>query len=181
MKARRLDRFRVLSEYECGRAQIAIEWVARSQKPIVEVGGCPIEGCDFDSLASDLNRCIARSGENVKAFIVPDKMRGYCCYGFYRFPWAIRALLHVWGIERAANDKGRSLWEQGLVFGYSADAIQRLISSASFSRASSSRPRLCSHHDRRRRVEMYGIPESLVRRHSSRNGKSRKSRSSYQS
>ena len=40
---RHLEGFRELTEYECGRAQIAIEWVARSQKPVAEIGGRPIK------------------------------------------------------------------------------------------------------------------------------------------
>ena len=84
-----LDGYRALSEYECGRAQIAIEWVARSQKPIVEIGGRPISECDIEAIAFDLNKCIEESGEPVRGFIIPDRMPGYCCYGFYRYGWAI--------------------------------------------------------------------------------------------
>jgi len=169
----RLDGFRILTEYECGRAQIAIEWVARSQKPIVEIGGCPIKGCDFQALAHDLNRCIELSGETTRGFIIPDRIKGYCCYGFYRYPWAIKALFFAWGIGQAIKDTDRSLWLQGLVFGYSAEAIQGFISSASFSRASNSRSRLCSQIYRRRKVEIYGPLALTARRRSNRNDKCR--------
>jgi hypothetical protein len=112
--------FTTLTEYECGRAQVAIEWVARSQKPIVEIGGRPSNECDLVALAADLNRCITHSGESVRGFIIPDKLSAYCCYGFYRYPWAVEALLDVWKIERAPEST-RSLWRQGLVFGYSPE------------------------------------------------------------
>lgn len=94
-----IEEFRVLTEYEAGRALLAIEWVARSQKPIVEVGGCSVVDCDIRSLAHDLDRCIAYSGESVRGFVMPDRVAGYCCYGFYRYPWAIKALLTVWRAE----------------------------------------------------------------------------------
>ena len=162
-----------LTEYEFARAQIAIEWVARSGKPIVEVGGCPIKGCDLRALASDLNRCIAGSGESVTGFVIPDRMPGYCCYGFYRYRWAIQALLSVWGIQK--QNPMDSLWMQGLVFGYSPEAIQRFISSASGALASSSRSFQRSEFSRHRKVEIYGIPVSPVQLRSNRTGKSRKS------
>lgn len=151
---------------------MAIEWVARSQKPIVEIGGRPIKGCDFRALTYDLNRCIAVSGETVRAFVMPDKMPGFCCYGFYFYPWAIKALLSAWGIQRD-DKKHQSLWLQGLVFGYSPDAIQRFISSASCARVSNSRPNQRSYLSRYRRVEIYGHLALNVQRRSNRNGKPR--------
>ena len=170
----RLEGFHLLTEYECGRAQMAIEWVARSQKPIVEIGGCPIKECDFRALTHDLNRCIARSGESVRAFVIRDKMPGFCCYGFYRYPWAIRALLSAWGIERD-DKKHQSLWVQGLVFGYSPEAIQRFMSSASGARVSNSHSHQHSAFVRCCKVEIYGTLARRVRRGSNRNGKSLKS------
>jgi len=160
-----LDGVGVLSEYEYGRAQIAIEWVARSQKPVAEIGGRPLKGCDLASLASDLHRCIAHSGEAVKGFIIPDKLSKYCCYGFYRYPWAIEALLDVWDIERAPEST-RSLWRQGLVFGYSPEAIQTFISSASSEQASKSHLRRRTEICRLYKVEIYGQLASLARRRS---------------
>ena len=124
--------FRLLTDYECGRALTAIEWVARSQKPIAEFGGRPIRGCDFRALAHDLNGCIAQSREDVRGFIIPDKMKGFCCYGFFKYRWAVEALLDIWGKTKSGPIRlRRVLWMQGLVFGYSPDAIQRFISSAS--------------------------------------------------
>jgi hypothetical protein len=169
-----------ISEYERGRALMAIEWVARGQKPIVEVGGYPIKACDFAALARDLNDCIARSGEPVMGFIIPDRMRDYCCYGFYRYPWAMRALLETWKAPRWPPDSRRWLWLQGLLFGYSADAIQRFISSASGGSGSNSPAhrrkagraypgRVCL-----RKVEIYGPLARLVRRRNIPNGKRRK-------
>src|ERR1700740_1688046 len=89
--------FRILSDYERGRAITAIEWVARSQKPIVEIGGLPFKDCDLVSLSNDLGLCIPKSGASVRAFVMPDNAPGFCCYGFYRYPWAIQALLAISG------------------------------------------------------------------------------------
>jgi hypothetical protein len=162
---RRLDGFRILTEYECGRAQIAIEWVARAQKPIVEIGGIPIAHCDLKALALDLDRCIELSGESVRAFIAPSGGR-FCCYGFYKFPWAIDALLFAWGIKRVPRGTRRSLWLQGLVFGYSPSAIQDFINaeSASSERESKLRSRRRTGIDRQYRVGIYGLAGSPARR-----------------
>jgi hypothetical protein len=160
-----LGEFAILTEYECGRAQMAIEWVARSQKPVVEIGGRPVDGCDLTALAADLDRCIVESREVVRGFIIPDKLSDYCCYGFYRYPWAIEALLDVWEIERAPEST-RSLWRQGLVFGYSPEAIQTFISSASSERVSKSRSRRCTEICHLYKVEIYGRLASLARLHS---------------
>jgi hypothetical protein len=168
-----LDGFRTLTEYECGRAQMAIEWVARAQKPVVEIGGRPIQGCDLKAVACDLNRCIDESGEDVRGFMIPDRMPGFCCYGFYRYPWAIEALLFAWKGWQAASEARQSLWLQGLVFGYSPDAIHRFISSASCGQESSSRSRPCSQICRRRKVEIYGRLALIVRRRSNRNDRCR--------
>jgi hypothetical protein len=164
-------RRRALTEYECGRAQMAIEWVARSQKPIVEIGGRPVKGCDFVGIAADLNRCIADSGEAVRGFVMPDRALGYCCYGFYRYPWAIAALLCVWGGWRDWRKPRHSLWIQGLLFGYSADAIQRFMSSASGERESTQRFVRRSEFVRLRKVEIYGTPARLVQRRNNLNGR----------
>ena len=166
-----LAKFSVLTEYECGRAQMAIEWVARSQKPIVEIGGCPTKNCNLRKLALDLNKCVDLSGEDVRAFIIPDKVRGFCCYGFYLYPWALEALLSVWGIERGRSD---SLWTQGLLFGYSADSIQRFIASASDAPRSNLHPRVCSESFRVRKVEICGPLVRLVRPHNSQSDRCRK-------
>jgi len=170
-----IDNFETLTEYECGRAQVAIEWVARSQKPVVEIGGRPSKDCNLATLAADLNQCIKHSGEAVRGFIIPDKLSDYCCYGFYRYPWAVEALLDVWKIERAPEST-RSLWRQGLLFGYSPEAIQTFISSASSERGSKSRSRRHTETFRLYKVEIYGRLALLARRRSSSNDKCRKSR-----
>jgi hypothetical protein len=165
---------RLLTEYECGRALTSIEWVARSEKPIVEIGGCPMRGCNFQALAHDLNHCILRSHEDVRGFIMPDKMRGYCCYGFFKYPWAVEALLDVWGKRKSGLTRTRRLlWMQGLVFGYSPDAIQRFISSASDGQVSTARSVQCSDIARYCRVEIYGTPARLFRRRSNSNDRCR--------
>jgi hypothetical protein len=163
-----LNGFRVLSEYECGRAQMAIEWVARAQKPIVEIGGVPITHCDLTALTRDLDRCIELSGEDVRAFVAPSGGK-YCCYGFYKFPWALDALLFAWGIRRVQPSTRRTLWLQGLVFGYSPSAIQAFIDaeSASCGPKSTSHPRRRTGMNRRCRVGIYGLAAPPALRRSS--------------
>ena len=164
-----LTKFHVLTEYECGRALTAIEWVARAQKPIVEVGRYPVANCDVRSLAHDLDRCVIMSGETVRGFIMPTKDSAFCCYGFYRYAWAIQALLAVYEAEPVIDPYG-SLWLQGLVFGYSPDAIQRSMSSASDGRESKLRSAPCIRGGRHRRVEIYGSLALPVQRRDSSNG-----------
>jgi hypothetical protein len=164
--------FRLLTDYECGRALTAIEWVSRSQKPIAEFGGRPIRGCDFRALAHDLNRCIVQSCEDVRGFIIPDKMKGFCCYGFFKYSWAVEALLDIWGKTKSGPTRPRRLlWMQGLVFGYSPDAIQQFILSACGGRASIPHSAPCSDIVRYCKVEIYGTPARLFRRRNKRSGK----------
>jgi|ERR1700680_109819 hypothetical protein len=172
-----LNGFRMFSEYECGRAQIAIEWVARAQKPIVEIGGVPIKHCDLRALAHDLNRCIELSGEEVRAFVAPSGGK-FCCYGFYKFPWTIDALLFAWGIRRVPAGTRRSLWLQGLVFGYSPSAIQDFIDaeSASCGPKSTSRSRRRTGIDHQCKVGIYGLAAPPALRHSSSSDRYRRPR-----
>jgi len=174
LKAQGLNEFRILTEYEYSRAQIAIEWIARAEKPIAEIGGRPIKGCDFQALIYDLNRCISLSGERVRAFVMPDKARGFCCYGFYRYRWAVEALLFLWG-EKSGPFRSHSLWMQGLIFGYSPGAIEKFILSASGAQESKLHCDPCTDLYRRRRVEIYGTLALLVRRRNNRNGRCRRS------
>lgn len=143
---------------------MAIEWVARAQKPIVEIGGRPIPGCDLLALVNELDMLIEASGESVLAFIAPDKFVDYCCYGFYKYPWAIEAFLDVWGIERAPDGARQSLWLQGLVFGYTPLAIQEFIWSACGAQETSSHLDPCSSLSHRCRVGIYGSLAAYLRR-----------------
>jgi len=126
-----LDEFEFLTEYEIGRAQLAIEWVARAQKPIVEIGSRPISNSNLNLLDADLARCVAQSGENVHPFIVAENEQKYFSYGFYKYPWALDALQWITRSKRRSPDRRYFDWLGGLIFGYSPDAIQRFISSGS--------------------------------------------------
>jgi hypothetical protein len=161
---------RVLTEYECGRAQIAIEWVARGQKPIAEIGGRPITDCDISALACDLDGLICKSGESVFGFLAPEGA-DRCMYGFYKYPWAIGALLHVLGIERAPEGARQSSWLQGLVFGYSPSAIQEFISSGCAGPESNSHPSPYNLG----KVGIYGTLAPLVRRRNNQSDRFQKS------
>jgi hypothetical protein len=165
---RLLDGFRVLTDYERGRAQMAIEWVSRAQKPIVEIGGAPIGHYDLGALTYDLDRCIQLSGETVLGFIAPSGGK-YICYGFYKFPWALDALLFAWGIRRVQPSTRRTLWLQGLVFGYSPSAIQDFIDaeSASCGPESRSHPHRRNGTNRQCRVGIYGLAAPRAPRRSS--------------
>ena len=158
--------FKILTEYERGRAQIAIEWVARAQKPIVEIGGRSLKNCDLNALAEDLNLCIAESGEVVKGFVIPFGTTDYCCYGFYCESWAIKALLSVQENESLSLNPQNRAWIQGLLFGYSPDAIQRFISASSLIQASREHC-LCTVG----KVEIFHISPALFRPHSDGNDK----------
>jgi hypothetical protein len=148
------DVMKVFTDYEHGRAQMAIEWVARGGKPIVEVGSRPIDGLDLEALAADLNVCVSTSGEPVRAFIAPDNVDGYCIYGFYQFEWAVEALL----MQRTEAPD----WLLGSLFGYSPEAIDR------FRCASSGQGSTPYHGDRStyRTVGIYGPLARRVQRHS---------------
>lgn len=153
--------FHILTEYERGRAQIAIEWIARAQKPIVEIGGRSFKNCDLNALAEDLNLCIAQSGEVVRGFVIPFGITDYCCYGFYRYRWVINALLSVQENELLSLDPQNRVWVQGLLFGYSPDAIQRFISSSSLIQVSTE-PSLYTVGN----VEIFHISPTLLQPHS---------------
>jgi len=150
-----LNKYRVLTEYECGRAQLAIEWVSRSQKPIAEIGGRPLGSCDLDDLVCDLEQCIAASGEDVLGFVIPDGNPEYCSFGFYRYSWALEALLMIWGPKDQPPSPACFDWLHGLLFGYDAAAIERFIRSSSCERESKT-PHV---HCMSRRVGIYALQE----------------------
>jgi hypothetical protein len=118
----------VLTEYELGRAVTAIEWVARGGKPIVEIGQRCLSG-DITALdlAHDLDRCIALVGEpDVRGFAIHQSDE-FWQFGFYRYEWAIAALL---SLEKEAPASAQMHWVRGLLFGYDSASIDRFISSS---------------------------------------------------
>src|ERR1017187_10475755 len=87
----------ILSDYEFGRAMTAIEWVALGDKPIVDAGGHVVDAAGRNHLADDLNHCLDVSRrENVHGYIMRDRT-GWWAYGFYRYGWALEALLFLQG------------------------------------------------------------------------------------
>lgn len=113
----------VLSEYEVGRAIWAAEAVARSEKPVAEVGTRPVDS--LDALEGDLRECLklVHDSEDVRFWTRPageTRVR----YGFYREAWALAALDFLDRAELASTDRA---WISGLLFGYRADAIQQFI------------------------------------------------------
>jgi len=113
----------VLTEYEVGRAIWAAEIVARSEKPIAEVGTRSIG--PQDALESDLRECLklVRDSDDVRFWTRPageTRVR----YGFYRERWVLQALDFLDGADLASADRA---WISGLLFGYRSDAIQRFI------------------------------------------------------
>ena len=119
----------ILTEYEAGRAITAIEWVARGNKPIVEIGSRMLPDADAEHLATDLYHCIEISGESeVRGFAIHDA-QGWWQFGFYRYDWAISAFLYLHNEEAPAIQGAHAHWVRGLLFGYNAESIQRFISS----------------------------------------------------
>jgi hypothetical protein len=144
----------VLTEYELGRAVTAIEWVSRGAKPIVEIGQRLLSGdITASDLATDLDRCIALAGEpEVRAFAI-YRNDGWWQFGFYRYEWAITALL---ALETETPADVHAHWIRGLLFGYDPASIDRFIASASDGLKSTLRYSLDNCTCLPDRVELYG-------------------------
>src|SRR5438477_10083457 len=80
----------VLTEYEIGRAVWAAEIVAKSDKPVTEIGCRAV--ASPDALTNDLRECLKLASESsgVKIWTRQDGKRTR--YGFYREEWVIGAL-----------------------------------------------------------------------------------------
>lgn len=120
---RRLLFMQALSEYEVGRCSMAIEAISNLGKPIVEVGG---RRASVKALTSDLRKVLKLhriKGDRIEAWVKKTK-DGYCRYGFYREPWALKALEFLDKAELSDYDR---TWVSGLVFGYVASEIQQFI------------------------------------------------------
>jgi hypothetical protein len=162
----------VLTEYEAGHAITAIEWVARSGKPIMEVGSRLVTPREVHRLAAD--RCLDIAGESdVRAFIARGS-DSWWQFGFYRHPWAIAAFLHLQsGTPRVEG--AHAIWVRGLLFGYDAEAIEGFISSVSRARASMSRPSPYRRLPSSRRVGIYDSVALSARSRSNLSGRCRPS------
>ena len=112
---------RVLSEYEVGRCVSAIEAIARTDKPIAEVGSRTARA---DDLEADLTACVnlVSADCGVRFWIRPS--HGRLRYGFYREAWTLEAIDFL---DRTTLDSHARAWISGLLFGYRADAIQHFI------------------------------------------------------
>jgi hypothetical protein len=113
----------VLTEYEIGRAILAAEIIARSEKPVVEVGCQKVTSTA--ALEDDLRECMKLAGhaDNVRVWTrttIGNRVR----YGFYREGWVLDALDFL---DRAELPDVDRAWIGGLLFGYRADAIQQFI------------------------------------------------------
>lgn len=114
--------FKILTEYEVGRAISYIEWVAGGDKPLAELG-CRKDIVSSD-LQSDLDRCIEISGESVGAFIIPADAN-FWAYGFYIAPWTLDVLEFL--LETTEVNEYVTKCLTGLLFGYSPHAIQGFL------------------------------------------------------
>jgi hypothetical protein len=116
----------VLAEYEVGRAVLAAEMIARSQKPVAEVGCQKI--ASTVALEDDLRECVKLAGhaDNVRVWTRATS-DGRVRYGFYREAWVLGALDYLARAELSEVDRA---WISGLLFGYRADAIQQFINRA---------------------------------------------------
>jgi hypothetical protein len=113
----------VLTEYEIGRAVWAAEIIAKSDKPVAEIGSRAITSPE--ALENDLRECLKLASEALDVKIWMRRSDGgRIRYGFYREAWVPAALDFL---DRAdLPDVDRS-WINGLLFGYRSDAIQRFI------------------------------------------------------
>ena len=113
----------VLTEYEIGRAILAAEIIARSEKPVAEVGCQKI--ASTVTLEDDLRECVKLAGhaDNVRVWTRATS-GGRVRYGFYREGWVLDALDFL---DRADFSDVDRAWIGGLLFGYRADAIQQFI------------------------------------------------------
>jgi hypothetical protein len=114
----------VLTEYEIGRAVWAAEIVAKSDKPVTEIGSRAI--ASPDALIDDLRRCLTLASEAADVKIWTRRSDGgkRIRYGFYRDAWVVGALDFL---DRADLPDVDRAWINGLLFGYRSDAIQRFI------------------------------------------------------
>ena len=114
----------VLTEYEIGRAIQAAETIARSEKPVAEVGCQKV--ASTVALEDDLRECVNLAGhaDNVRVWTRATD-GGRVRYGFYREDWALNALNFL---DRADISDVDRAWISGLLFGYRGDAIQQFIS-----------------------------------------------------
>lgn len=116
----------VLTEYEIGRAILAAEIIARSEKPVTEVGSQKV--ASITALIEDLSECIRLAGraDNVKVW-TRETSGGRTRYGFYRDRWVLDALDFL---DRSTLADADHAWISGLLFGYRADAIEEFIARA---------------------------------------------------
>jgi hypothetical protein len=112
---------KILSEFEIGQAVAAIESIARSDRPLAEVG-CRL--ADPADLEHDLSACLASANETGRVWIWLRKAGDRYRFGFYSQPWVLRALELVEGTDLQQSDRD---WINGLLFGYRPDAIQRYL------------------------------------------------------
>jgi hypothetical protein len=119
---------KVLTEYEVGRAVWAAEIIAKTDKPITEVGA---RVCQVKDLQDDLAQVLKLASESaeVRIWTHPAKLAESADeirwrYGFSKETWPYRALQFLDAIQ--LDDRDRA-WINGLLFGYRPDAIQRHI------------------------------------------------------
>ena len=122
----RAHRVSVLSDGETARALAMIDAVARHGTPITIARTHPLAGRDVDRLRRELVDLLAWCDEpGLSAYLRPAPDHRWA-YGFFRFPWALRAL-HFLDVERGLEALGpfHAEWVQGLLFGNDAAAIAR--------------------------------------------------------
>jgi hypothetical protein len=114
----------VLTEYEIGRAVWAAEIVAKSDKPVAEVGCRSITSPD--ALVNDLHECLKLASEAAEVKIWTRRSDGgkRLRYGFYRDEWVVGALAFLDHADLPDADRA---WINGLLFGFRSDAIQRFV------------------------------------------------------
>lgn len=109
----------ILSDYETGRLIALIEWVSRGGKPIADCASRYLDEEKRASLRRDLAEALELANEpTVHGYVLAHTSAdGFFEYGVFAHQWALDARIHL------EQHKGPD-WLQGLVFGYSSDAIR---------------------------------------------------------
>ena len=105
----------------------------RGNKPLAECGSLRIGTGQLEDLKHDISLALAHAGEGCECYgyILRTDVDQVFTYGVFRHQWAVKARVYI--AKHEAPD-----WLQGLVFGYSPDAIQGFSDGASASPTSNS-------------------------------------------
>lgn len=113
---------KVLSEYEVAKSLSAIDAVELLDKPIAEVMGRKVSKAH---LRSDLKNILKLAGNRSKVkYWIRSSERGRLRYGFYIYPWTLKALDFLDSAKLRRFDRD---WIAGRLYGYRPGKIQEFL------------------------------------------------------